>query len=201
MKNKDQELIQIRNDIIKDIDNQEYTNMGWLPIYTISSKSKIIIIGQAPGIKAQTSEIAWNDLSGNKLRSWLGVSKEQFYNTDIFGLVPMDFYFPGSSKSGDLPPRRNFASKWHPKLFSNLDDLKLIILIGNYSQKYYLKDSAKTNLTAKVKSYTEYLPTYFPLPHPSPRNIGWHINNPWFEEEVIPELKRVVQEIITGKGE
>lgn len=199
MISKDQELNQIKNEIINDIDNQEFTNKGWLPIYTISEKSKIIIIGQAPGIKAQTSHLAWNDLSGNKLRDWLEVTKDQFYNTNIFALVPMDFYFPGSGKTGDLPPRRNFAAKWHPKLFSKLDNLKLIILIGSYSQKYYLKDSAKTNLTATVKSYNEYLPSFFPLPHPSPRNIGWHINNPWFEQEVIPDLKKIVKDIINNK--
>lgn len=189
-------LKSIYNDIINDPDNSKFTKKDYLPIYTISEKSKIIIIGQAPGIKAQTSKIAWNDLSGNKLRDWLGVTKDEFYNTDYFALVPMDFYYPGKGKSGDLPPRTGFASKWHPKLFSKLNNIELIILIGSYSVKHYLKDNAKANLTLTVKSYKEYLPKYFPITHPSPRNIGWHINNPWFENNVIPDLKKIIKDII-----
>ena len=191
--NKD--LEQIRKAIIEDPSNLEFKEKGYEPVYTISKKSKIIIIGQAPGIKAQMSKLAWNDLSGNKLRDWLGVTKEEFYNPDLFAHIPMDFYYPGKSKSGDLPPRFGFAALWHPLLLALVDDLKLIILIGNYSQKHYLKNSKK-NLTENVKSYQEYLPLYLPLPHPSPRNIGWYIANPWFEKEVIPKLRKRVKEIL-----
>lgn len=192
-------LYKIYNEIINDPDNQEYTIKGWLPIYTVSNKSKIVIIGQAPGIKAQESKIAWNDLSGNKLRDWLGVTREDFYETSKFALIPMDFYYPGQGKSGDLPPRRGFAEKWHSKILNELDSLQLIILIGQYSQNYYLKDKAKKNLTETVKAYKEYLPDYFPLAHPSPRNIRWHIKNPWFEEYVIPDLKKIVKSILNNK--
>ncbi|HHX00393.1 MAG TPA: uracil-DNA glycosylase family protein [Acholeplasmataceae bacterium] len=192
-------LYKIYNEIINDPDNQEYTIKGWLPIYTVSNESKIVIIGQAPGIKAQESKIAWNDLSGNKLRDWLGVTREDFYETSKFALIPMDFYYPGQGKSGDLPPRRGFAEKWHSKILNELDSLQLIILIGQYSQNYYLKDKAKKNLTETVKAYKEYLPDYFPLAHPSPRNIRWHIKNPWFEEYVIPDLKKIVKSILNNK--
>lgn len=197
MNDKSQNLEKIKNEIMNDFANNEFTAKGWLPIYTISPKSKIMIIGQAPGLKAQISQVAWNDLSGDKLRQWLGITKEQFYNTDNFALIPMDFYFPGSSKAGDIPPRKGFADKWHNKLISNLENLKLIILIGSYSQKYYLKSTAKNNLTETVRAYKDYLPLYFPLAHPSPRNIRWHINNPWFDTEVIPDLKKLVNQILT----
>lgn len=192
-------LNKIYNEIINDPENQEFTNKGWLPIYTVSKQSKIVIIGQAPGIKAQESKIAWNDLSGNKLRDWLGVTREEFYDTSKFALIPMDFYFPGQGKSGDLPPRKSFSEKWHSRILNELDSLQLIILIGQYSQNYYLKDKAKKNLTETVKAYKEYLPDYFPLAHPSPRNIRWHIKNPWFEEYVIPDLKKIVKSILNNK--
>ena len=190
------ELDKIKQEIMNDIDNLEYTNKGWVPVYTVSENSKIVIIGQAPGIRAQESKMAFNDPSGNRLREWLGVSKDEFYDTNNFALIPMDFYFPGDGKTGDLPPRKNFASKWHEKIFSNIKDIKLIILIGSYSQKHYLKNNSKKNLTETVRSYRDYLPKYFPLTHPSPRNIRWFKKNPWFDDEVIPALKELVKDIL-----
>lgn len=190
------ELNKIYNEIINDPSNLVFTNKGWQPIYSVSKQSKIVIIGQAPGIKAQESKIPWNDLSGNKLRDWLGVTREDFYDTTKFALIPMDFYYPGKGKSGDLPPRGDFAEKWHGRVLNELDELKLIILIGQYSQSYYLKDKVKKNLTETVRAYKEYLPLYFPLAHPSPRNIRWQIKNPWFENQVIPKLKGLVKSIL-----
>lgn len=191
------ELNKIREEIINDIDNIEFTKQGYMPLYSVSHKSKIIIIGQAPGIKAQEAQLPWNDLSGNKLREWLGVSVEEFYDNNIFAHIPMDFYYPGKGKSGDLPPRKDFAKKWHSKIFKNIEEIKLIILIGSYSQKYYLKETFKKNLTDTVKAYNEYLPKYFPLAHPSPLNIRWFIQNPWYLEEVIPSLREIVHNIIS----
>ncbi|HHX80350.1 MAG TPA: uracil-DNA glycosylase family protein [Acholeplasmataceae bacterium] len=190
------EFNKIYNEIINDSSNLKFIYKGWQPIYTVSKQSKIVIIGQAPGVKAQESGIAWNDLSGNKLRDWLGVTREEFYDTTKFALIPMDFYYPGQGKTGDLPPRRDFAEKWHKRILNELDELRLIILIGQYSQNYYLKDRGKKNLTETVKAYNEYLPLYFPLAHPSPRNIRWQIKNPWFENQVIPELKALVKSIL-----
>lgn len=189
-------LIKINEEIINDKANDYYHEQGWLPLYKVSPKSKIVIIGQAPGIKAQSLNETWMDKSGDKLREWLGVTREEFYNTDLFAQIPMDFYYPGKAKTGDLPPRADFAPKWHHKLLSNMPDVELIILIGNYSQKFYLKDKCEETLTKTVKNYNNYLPKYIPLPHPSPLNFRWFNNNPWFELEVLPILKVKVNNIL-----
>lgn len=176
--------------------NLSYTKNNHDPLYLVSEKSKIIIVGQAPGIKAEMSGLTWNDKSGDRLREWLGVTRDMFYNQDLFGMIPMDFYYPGKGKSGDLPPRKGFAEKWHPLILKHLKHVKLIVLVGSYAQNYYLGDTKKDTLTETVKAYQSYLPLYFPLVHPSPRNIGWHMNNPWFEKEVIPYLQARVKEIL-----
>ena len=182
----------INQAIIKD--NIEFTNLGYQPIYSVNKNSKILIIGQAPGLKAQQTNMTWNDKSGDKLRDWLGVTKEEFYNVDNFGLIPMDFYYPGKGKTGDLPPRKDFAPKWHPLILDNLVNVELIILIGNYSQHYYLNN--KDTLTTNVKDFKKFLPTYLPLVHPSPLNFRWFINNPWFYDDVLPVLKEIVRNIL-----
>lgn len=189
-------LASIRDAIINDIDNAHKTKQGLMPLYNVSANSKIIIIGQAPGIKAEKSGLVWDDLSGDKLRSWLGVSRDEFYDNNIFGNMPMDFYYPGKGKSGDLPPRKEFAPLWHQQILNEVKDIKLIILIGKYAQDYYLKD--KLNLTERVKNYFNYLPLYFPIVHPSPLNFRWHRNNPWFELEVVKKLQAIVREIINN---
>lgn len=183
----------IRTAIANDPFNVEMHEKGYKPLFSISAKSKVIIIGQAPGIRAQTSGIPWDDKSGETLQAWLGISAKQFYNEDIFGIIPMDFYFPGKGKSGDLPPRKGFAEKWHPQLLEAVESEYLVILIGQYAQKFYLKKKMQSNLTNTVKAYKEYLPdNFFPLPHPSPRNNIWMAKNPWFKDEVIPELQKTI---------
>lgn len=189
-------LDEIKHAIMHDENNISYTEQGYEPLYLISPHARILVVGQAPGIKAQMSGLTWNDLSGDRLRSWLGVSREEFYNPEHFAMMPMDFYYPGKGKSGDLPPRKGFAEKWHPLLLKHMPHLELVLLIGQYAQSYYLKDKMKPTLTETVKSYQDYLPLYTPLVHPSPRNVGWHINNPWFEQEVIPILKDRVNHIL-----
>lgn len=166
------------------------------PVLQASTKSKIVIISQAPGQKVQNSGIPWDDLSGNELRRWLGVNKEQFYNDQLFGLIPMGFCYPGKGLSGDLPPRSECAPLWHEQLLNNMPEIKLIILIGQYAQNYYLKDLKKTVLTETVKSFNDYLPTYLPLVHPSPRNKIWQKRNPWFELTIVPLLRQIIDEII-----
>lgn len=187
-------LNKIKEAIINDPSNIEKTKLGIMPLYQVSENSKIIIIGQAPGQKAEESGIAWNDLSGDKLRDWLGVSRNQFYDDNIFGIIPMDFYYPGKANHGDLPPRKEFAEMWHSKILKELKEIKLIILVGNYAQKYYLKD--KVSLTNRVKNYKNYLPKYFVLVHPSPLNFRWQAKNPWFMDEVIPDLRIIIQHLI-----
>ena len=166
------------------------------PVLTASSRSKIIIVGQAPGARVHATGIPWNDKSGERLREWLDVNENQFYNPDLFGIIPMGFCYPGKGKSGDLGPRKECAPLWHNALFEKMHKPELIVLVGNYAQKYYLKDTAKANLTETVKSYKNYLPQYFVLPHPSPRNNIWMTKNDWFENEVIPELKNCIKSII-----
>jgi uracil-DNA glycosylase family 4 len=166
------------------------------PILAFSPKSKIVIVGQAPGRVVDTTNIPWNDESGKSLRKWLGVSNEEFYNSDNFALLPMGFCYPGTGKSGDLPPRKECAETWHKNVFEELKEIKLILLIGNYAQKHYLKDKAKRSLTQNVMAYEQHLPLYLPLPHPSPRNRFWLKKNPWFENEVLPRLKQHVLEAL-----
>ena len=184
--------------LLKEIEHckvcQKYLDPN--PIVSISKQSRIIIIGQAPGRIVHESGIPWNDKSGDNLRSWLGVDKEAFYDTTKFGLMPMGFCFPGSGKSGDLPPRPECAPLWHDKLLKQLNDRELIILIGQYAQSRYLGDNAKETLTETIKNFSKYLPDCFTLPHPSPRNNIWMAKNKWFENKVLPSLKKTVARIL-----
>ena len=169
------------------------------PIIQASTSSKIILIGQAPGQKVQKSGIPWDDASGENLRSWLGVDKSVFYNDKIFALVPMGFCYPGTGISGDLPPRKECAELWHRQVMNQLKNAQLTLFIGQYSQNYYLGVIAKKNLTETVRSYKEYLPTYLPLPHPSPRNNIWQKKNTWFADKLIPLLQEKVTNIVMNE--
>ena len=172
----------------------DYLPLGPRPTFQVSTKSKICIIGQAPGRKVHETGIAWDDPSGKRLRDWLDVSENQFYDSDQFALIPMGFCYPGKGISGDLPPRHECAPTWHELILNSMTSIKLILLIGSYSQSYYLKDS-KT-LTDRVRNFKDYDDTYFPLPHPSPRNNIWIKKNTWFVNEVLPNLKTRVSKIL-----
>jgi len=163
--------------------------LGPRPVLTASPTNKIIIIGQAPGTKVHKSGIPWDDKSGENLREWMDISSEQFYNTRHIAIIPMGFCYPGKGKSGDLPPRKECASTWHQDLMNKIESPQLILLIGKYAQDCYLGDKARPTLTETVKSFKEYLPRFFVLPHPSPRNNIWQAKNEWFKKEVLPELK------------
>lgn len=186
----------IKQKIMEDPENYQYTKIGIEPLYSVSKKSKIVIVGQAPGRVAEETRLYWNDLSGDKLREWMGISREVFYESNLIAQIPMDFYYPGKAKTGDAPPRKGFAKKWHPLLLEEMPEVKTILLVGSYAQKYYLADRNKKNLTETVKNYTEYLPKYFPIVHPSPLNFRWIKANPWFEEEVVIYLKQYINEIL-----
>ena len=192
----DEKFEQLKQEIMADSDNRKYTDVGIEPLFSTPNTAKILIIGQAPGIKAQESKIFFNDKSGVKLREWMGIDDEIFYKSGLIGVVPMDFYYPGKGKSGDLPPRKNFAKKWHDKVLELMTNLELIILVGKYAQDYYLGNEKQQNLTKTVFNYKQYLPRYFPIVHPSPLNFRWHNKNPWFIEEVVPELQKRVKEIL-----
>lgn len=174
----------------------EHLELGPRPVVTAHPQSKIAIIGQAPGTKVHNSGIPWDDASGKRLRSWLGVSDEDFYDTTKFAIVPMGFCYPGKGKAGDLPPRPECAPQWHEQLMQKMPNLRLVILIGMYAQKYYLQNDAKKTLTETVDHYKDYLPNYFVLPHPSPRNRFWLTKNPWFEKEVLPSLELEVKRLL-----
>jgi len=166
------------------------------PIIRASKESKILIIGQAPGQKVQNSGVPWDDASGKELRLWLNVDSEQFYDTKLFAIMPMGMCFPGTGKSGDLPPRKECAVAWHEKVLAKMPKIQLTLLIGKYAQEYYLKETIKENLTETVRHYHRYLPTYLPLPHPSPRNNIWKKKNEWFGLNILPELKSIVKGIL-----
>lgn len=176
---------------------EKYLPLGANPIVAASSKSQVIIIGQAPGKIVHTTGIPWNDKSGDNLRTWMGVDKPSFYNTDFFALMPMGFCYPGKARAGDMPPRPECAPLWHNRLLSSMKEVKLILLIGQYAQNYYLDELVNNSLTNTVRNYRQYLPKYFPLPHPSPRNNIWQAKNEWFGREVLPELKKQIKNIIT----
>lgn len=173
--------------------------LGARPVLSVNKHSKIAVIGQAPGTKVHKSGIPWDDLSGKLLRQWMGVTDEEFYNPDNFAIVPMGFCYPGKGAGGDMPPRKECAPLWHEKVFGYVDNLQLTLLIGAYSQKYYLGKNMKSNLTDTVRNYEEYLPDFFPMPHPSPRNLMWRRRNPWFEEGNVPHLKELVRDILESE--
>lgn len=191
-------LSDIYQQIIHDHMNAEMSAKGYAPLYTASPNARIVIVGQAPGRKAQEAMKPWADASGDVLRKWLGVTEGQFYDPNLFAIVPMDFYYPGKGLSGDKPPRKGFAEKWHTKIMAQMPHVQLVILVGAYAQKHYLGKNAAKNLTETVRAYDDYLPDYFPLVHPSPLNFRWHGRNPWFQESVIPELQARVAAIINA---
>ena len=175
-------LNEITSSIISDPQNKDFTQRGIFPLFSAPKTARINIVGQAPGLKAEQTRLYWNDKSGDRLRDWLGVDYDYFYNSGIFAVLPMDFYYPGKGKSGDLPPRSGFAEKWHPQILENLPNIQLTLLIGQYAQKFYLSDN-KNNVTETVKNYQKFLPHFIPLVHPSPRNQFWIERNPWFGEK------------------
>ena len=164
--NRDEKLKKLIEEIKNDEENKKYTEQGIDPLFSAPKEARIVIVGQAPGIKAQENRLYWKDKSGDKLRLWMGVDEKTFYSSNLLAIIPMDFYYPGKGK------------------------------IGKYAQGFYLKGKLKDNLTDTVHAYKEYLPKFFPIVHPSPLNIRWLKKNPWFEEEVVPKLKEMVTKIM-----
>lgn len=172
----------------------QHLEHGCRPVVQAHPDAKILIIGQAPGLKVHKSGIPFNDASGERLRDWMGVDKDHFYDPHFLAIMPMGFCYPGKGKSGDLPPRKECAPQWHQQLLNQLPNIELILLIGQYAQDYYLANKPKT-LTETVQAWQQYQPKYLPLPHPSPRNNIWLKKNPWFEQELVPHLKSVIAEL------
>ena len=165
------------------------------PILSVGKNAKVMIIGQAPGTKAHQTGTPWDDQSGNRLRDWLNIDRHTFYDTNRIAIMPIGFCYPGRlERGGDKAPRTECASKWHDRLLAQLPNIKLTILVGMYAQAYYLDDFR--TLTKTVKNWRNYLPLFIPTPHPSWRTTAWQKTNPWFEKELIPELRKNVSNLL-----
>ena len=186
----------ITQEIMADPANRSYTERGIPPLFSAPTTARINIVGQAPGVRAQETRLFWNDPSGDRLRAWMGVDRDTFYHSGMFAILPMDFYFPGKGKSGDLAPRRGFAEKWHPRILADLPDIQLTILVGQYATHHYLHLKSSVKLTSIVEDYRSYLPEFFPIVHPSPRNGIWLGAHPGFERDVVPALQQRVHSIL-----
>jgi uracil-DNA glycosylase len=164
-------------------------------VAVISTKARILIAGQAPGLKVHESGIPFNDASGDRLREWLQVDRDTFYDRDRFAIVPMGFCFPGyDAKGSDLPPRRECAPRWRSRVIAAMPQIELVLVIGQYAQAWHLGNERRGSVTETVQAWREILfanrsPAILPLPHPSWRNTGWIRRNPWFEEELLPALR------------
>ena len=170
--------------------------LGPRPVFQISQNAKILIAGQAPGTRVHETGIPFNDPSGDRLRSWLGLDKEQFYDSSKVAILPMGFCYPGKGKSGDLPPRPECAEQWREKVLSQMKKIELVLVIGMYAQAWHLPETRKKTVTEIVKSWRKFQPGTFPLPHPSPRNNIWLKRNSWFENELVPVLQKRVGQIL-----
>ena len=169
--------------------------LGPKPVLRASATARLLVVGQAPGTKVHATGIPWNDASGQRLRTWLDMDAATFYDEHRVAIVPMGFCYPGKGPSGDLPPRPECRATWHPRLLPLLPDVRLTLLIGQYAHAYFLGSRRKATLTDTVRAWREYAPQYLPLPHPSPRNVGWFKANPWFEAEVVPALRERVKDL------
>ena len=176
----------------------EHLPLGPRPIIRGAASAKVLIIGQAPGTKVHASGVPWDDESGKRLRNWMGLTPDTFYDNTKIAIVPMGFCYPAKGKSGDLPPRPECAPLWHDRVLKLLPNIELTVLIGQYAQQRYLFGKQKDTLTETVQNWPEYLQSgYWPIVHPSPRNAIWLARNKWFESEVVPELQRRIAEALS----
>lgn len=168
---------------------------GVRPVLQVDPKARVLIAGQAPGSKVHATGIPFNDPSGDRLREWMGIDKDTFYNPERIAILPMAFCYPGKGKSGDLPPRPICAETWRQTLLDTMSNIQLILVIGQYAQVWHL-DKSEKNLTQTVRNWESYGKGILPLPHPSPRNNIWLKKNDWFVRDVLPSLKSRVQEAL-----
>ncbi len=187
---------QLIDQVSKCVICEPHLPLGARPVIQFNPNARILIAGQAPGVKVHETGVPFNDASGNRLREWLGLTRDEFYDANNIAILPMGFCYPGRGKSGDLPPRKECAPAWRERLLAALPNIELTIVLGKYAQAYHLPETKKMPLTELVKSWREYWPNYLVLPHPSPRNNIWLKKNPWFEQDVLPELDKRIATIL-----
>jgi uracil-DNA glycosylase len=172
--------------------------LGPRPVFRLAESARLLIVGQAPGTKVHATGIPWNDPSGDRLRGWLALDRDAFYDTARIAILPTGLCYPGRlPQGGDAPPRPECAPLWHPPLRARLRNLRVTLLVGSYAQAHDLGARRATSMTETVRRFADYLPEFFVLPHPSWRTLGWARRNPWFEQEVIPELRKRVRAALT----
>ena len=174
---------------------EEFLGDGVRPVLQVAPGARVLIAGQAPGRRVHESGVPFDDPSGDRLRDWMGITREVFYDPDRVAILPMGFCYPGTGRSGDLPPRPECADAWRRALLDQLQEVKLTLVIGQYAAKWHL-GLGRESLTATVRNWKQYRPACIPLPHPSPRNNIWLKKNPWFTGEVLPYLRRSVKRVL-----
>lgn len=171
---------------------ENHLPLGPRPVLQAGEAARILIVGQAPGVRVHNTGVPWDDASGERLRMWMGVDKGSFYDKNRIAIIPMGYCYPGRGNGGDLPPRRECAELWLAHLLAKLPNIELTLLIGLYAQRHFLGSRRRSTLTETVRAWREYSPEYLPLPHPSARNTAWFQRNPWFESELLPTLREKV---------
>ncbi|GDX78409.1 hypothetical protein LBMAG42_02200 [Deltaproteobacteria bacterium] len=172
--------------------------LGPRPVLRAASSARILIAGQAPGTRVHASGVPWQDPSGDRLRAWLGLKPEVFYDESNVAIVPMGFCYPGRAGGGDAPPRPECAPAWRHRVLAHLPNIRMTVVIGAYAQAWHLAERRKATLGQTVEAWRQYAPEHFPLPHPSPRNQRWLNDRPWFEAEVVPTVQRRVEEVLSS---
>lgn len=178
---------------------EKHLELGPRPIVQAGRGARILIVGQAPGRHVHESGVPWADASGDRLRNWIGIERERFYDANLVALVPMGFCYPGTGNSGDLPPRQECAELWHNSLLAQLENIRLTLLIGKYAQTYYLPETRGVSLTDRVRDWRTHAPAVFTLPHPSPRNNRWLKSNRWFTTDLLLELKQRTMAVVANE--
>lgn len=173
----------------------EHLPLGARPVLQIDPRARVLVAGQAPGRRVHESGVPFQDASGDRLRDWMGIEKSVFYDASRVAILPMGFCYPGTGRSGDLPPRPECADTWRRRLLAELPNLELTIVIGRYAHAHHLGAAQKTSLTETVRAWREFWPAMLPLPHPSPRNNVWLRRNPWFERDLLPRLRHRIEEL------
>jgi len=175
---------------------ERHLPLGPRPVLQAHEAARILVVGQAPGLRVHTTGIPWGDSSGERLREWMGVDKDTFYDASRIAIIPMGYCYPGRAKGGDMAPRGECAKLWLDRLLAKLPDIQLTLLIGQYAQRHFLRSRRKHSLTETIKAWRDYSPQYFPLPHPSPRNQPWFKRHPWFERQLVAALRARIMPLV-----